>query len=44
MCEALFLYLEELEIPAKMEEMKLNAELAGRLSEARKTTKCGKQF
>lgn len=35
MCEALFLYLEDLEIPAKMEELKLNAELAGRLSEAR---------
>ncbi|MFT4414876.1 helicase-exonuclease AddAB subunit AddB [Fredinandcohnia humi] len=35
MSEALFLYLEDLEIPAKMEELKLNAELAGRLSEAR---------
>ncbi|WP_449539394.1 helicase-exonuclease AddAB subunit AddB [Ferdinandcohnia sp. Marseille-Q9671] len=34
-CEALFLYLEELEIPAKMEELKLNAETLGRLSEAR---------
>ncbi len=35
MCEALFLYLEDLEIPAKMEELKLNSELAGKLSEAR---------
>ncbi|MCH1625820.1 helicase-exonuclease AddAB subunit AddB [Fredinandcohnia quinoae] len=35
MCEALFLYLEELEIPAKMEELKLIAEMSGRLSEAR---------
>lgn len=35
MCEALFLFLEDLEIPAKMEELKLNAELSGRLSEAR---------
>lgn len=35
MCEALFLYLEELEIPEKMEELKQIAETTGRLSEAR---------
>ncbi|QOR67490.1 helicase-exonuclease AddAB subunit AddB [Cytobacillus suaedae] len=35
LCEALYLFLEELNIPAKMEELKIEAEEKGNLGEAR---------
>lgn len=35
MCEALYLYLEELDIPAKIEKLRIASEEAGKLGEAR---------
>ena len=35
MCTALFLFLEELEVPAKLEKMQLEAEKAGNLKKSR---------